>query len=138
MATKSEVVAGNLLMGDGRYDHQYVHLLPRFPCGTSHPKKSLSQYGFRHSLSLAWMKTEKDWKTQRYGKRNLDFATEESRKGQNRAYTRSVNIPVRSPSLYNSSLDVTTGKLKCRANIHSLSHFPAMLTIWGPTCACHR
>ena len=32
-------------------------------------------------LSLAWMKPEEYWKIQRSGKHNLDFDTEESRKG---------------------------------------------------------
>ena len=46
-------------------------------------KNILSQYDFRHSLSLAWMKPEEYWKMQRSGKRTLDFATEESRKVKN-------------------------------------------------------
>ena len=101
-------------------------------------KNILSQYDFRHSLSLAWMNPEEYWKTKRSGKRTMDFATEESRKRKNRAYTESENKPVRAPSLSTSSLDVRTGKLKCRANIHGLAHFPAMPTIRDPTCACHR
>ena len=89
-------------------------------------------------LSLAWMKPEEYWKMQISDKRTLDFATEESRKGKNRAYTRSVNRPVRASSLSNYSLDVTIGKLKCPANIHSLANFPVMPTIRDPICACHR
>ena len=74
---------------------------------------------------------------QRSGKRTLDFATEESRKGKNLVYTRSLNRPVKASSLSKSSLDVTIGKLKCRANIQGLDHFPAIPTIRDPTCACN-
>ena len=82
-------------------------------------KNTLSQYDFRHSLSLAWMKHEEYWKTKRSGKRTLYFATEEVRKINNRAYTRSENKPVRAPSLSTSSLDVTTGK-QARTGLLSL------------------
>ena len=101
-------------------------------------KNILSQYDFRHSFSLAWMKPEEYWKTKRSGKRTLDFATEESRNRKNREYTQIVNRPVRAPYLSTSSLDVTTWRLKCRANIHGLAHFPSMPKIRDQNCACHR
>jgi hypothetical protein len=97
------------------------------------PKKNiLTQFEFRRSIALAWMKPDEYWLTT--GTKQAE--TSSAVKKRKRASPR--NKAVRAIYLNDTALNAETGKLKGRVNHHGLIHLPVPPTAIKPICACHR
>ena len=98
-------------------------------------KKILSQFEFRRSIALAWLKPDTYWPTMDKIAANNDPANNKKRKSQR---DETPYLHVRAAAVSNNSLNAETGKLKCRMDHVGNMHLPIKSTATKPVCACHR
>ena len=102
-------------------------------------KNILSQYEFRRSIALAWMKPDTYWNGRDGSKQRKKTAPSGPAKHSERIMQHSAGQKrPRAPNLSDASLNSRVGKLKCRMNHGTVSHLPLPPTIADPSCACHR
>jgi hypothetical protein len=104
-------------------------------------KNILSQFEFRRSIALAWMKPDEYWQTMNKKKENhkrKGAEADTSVRKRKRSSPRTNTGAVRATYVTDSTLDAVAGKLKCRMNHHGLVHLPVTPTVKKPICACHR
>lgn len=109
------------------------------------PKKNiLSQYEFRESIALAWIKPDVYWPTRNSRKNKTADKSSGDRNKKTRRESPRKNSAVpyvpQQKAIYctDVSLHGTTGKLKCRLDHYGLIHLPVVTTSKKPVCACHR
>jgi hypothetical protein len=100
-------------------------------------KKILSQFEFRRSIALAWMKPDKYWQTMKQNHKRKRAEADTSVRKRKRSSPRTTGA-VRAIYVTDNTLDAATGKLMCRLNHHGLIHLPVTPSAKKPICACHR